>query len=68
MAKLSQSDMAMTIALVLIANQRPLTIDEIHAALTGAGYEVAARETMQALDAGPFRCCAGKWVLAMASS
>ncbi len=65
MAKLSQSDLALTVALVLVANQRPLTTNEILEALTGAGYDVPGREAMRVLAEGPFRCCAGKWVVAM---
>lgn len=64
-AKLSQAELALTIALVLVANQRPLTVEEIQEALTHAGYDVPALETMHMLCEGPFRCCGTKWVVAM---
>ena len=65
MTKLTEADVALTLALVLVANQRPLTLDEIRDALDGAGYRVPPRDTMRALNQGPFRCWDGKWMLAM---
>ena len=65
-AKLSKSDVTLTVTLILVANQRPLTLEEIQEAFTGAGYDVPLRETMHILNEGPFRCCDGKWLIAMA--
>ena len=67
-AKLTHAEVALTLALVLVANQRPLNTGEIFEALAGAGYDIPALETMRVLSEGPFRCCSGKWVLAMASA
>ncbi len=64
--KLSKSDVTLTVTLILVANQRPLTLEEIQEAFTGAGYDVPLRETMHILNEGPFRCCDGKWLIAMA--
>ncbi len=68
MAALSKSDITLTLALVLIANQRPLTLGEIQDSLNGAGYDVPAGETLLVLTEGPFRCCDGKWVLAIVTA
>jgi hypothetical protein len=67
-ANLSKSDITLTVALILVANQRPLTLNEIQQAFTGAGYDVSASDTMRTLAEGPFRCCDGKWVVAMAAA
>ena len=64
--KLSKSDVTLTVTLILVANQRPLTVDEIQEAFNGAGYGVPVLETMHILNEGPFRCCDGKWLVAMA--
>jgi hypothetical protein len=65
MTKLTEADVALTVALVLVANERPLTLEEIGVALDGAGYRVPPRDTMRVLNQGPFRCWDGKWILAM---
>ena len=63
---LSKADVTLTVTLILVANQRPLTLDEIQESFAGAGYDVPARETMHILNEGPFRCCDGRWFVAMA--
>lgn len=63
MAHLSKSDVTLTLALILIANRRPLTLGEFQQALDKAGYDIPALETLHALNQGPFRCCADKWLL-----
>lgn len=63
MAHLSKSEVTLTLALILIANQRALTFEEFQQALDGAGYDVPPLETLHALNQGPFLCCADKWLL-----
>lgn len=65
-AKPSKADVTLTVALIIVANQRPLTLEEIQQSFAGAGYDVPAHETMHILNEGPFRCCDGKWLIAMA--
>lgn len=63
MAHLSKADVTLTLALILVANRRPLTLGEFQQALDKAGYDIPALETLHALNQGPFRCCADKWIL-----
>ncbi len=68
MAELSKPEITLTIALILIANQRPLTLEEIQQCFSRAGYDVNARQTMEMLIQGPFRCCSGKWLVSMVAA
>jgi hypothetical protein len=63
MAYLSKSEVTLTLALILLANQRPLTFEEFQQALDGAGYHIPPIDTLHALNQGPFLCCADKWLL-----
>jgi hypothetical protein len=61
MQSLSQSDLILTIAFVLVEEQRALTAQEIQSALSV--YKVSAEKTMRALRDGPFRRDGERWGL-----
>lgn len=66
--RLSESDIALTVALILFSNQRPLSFDEIQCAMKMAGYSVPSNQTLEALYRGPFLCTGTSWILATAES
>jgi hypothetical protein len=61
MAKLSESDMQMTAALILAGAHMPLNLDEIHEMFARAGYDVTLADIVTTLEQGPFSKIGRRW-------